>query len=381
MKSFRKSIFLCLLGTLTTFRADPSLAASLEFLGDWNLMTGTSFGETTVGGLSGITQDPMTGQYLVISDDRSLINPARFYTFDVAIDATGHPSLTPVSVTALLDLEGATFAPRSIDPEGIAVTSLGTVFVSSEGNGKLDPRIPPAVFILNKSGQVRGSLEIPAHYLPNLTGDLVTGVQNNEGFEGLSLSPDQSTLFVMTEGPLAQDDTDADLLKGSTNRGLIYKLQADGSYALQSEFAYGVETAKDYADGVVPVGGGNGISEVLALNDHQLIILERGGLELENDGWRSFERLYTVDVAEATDVSGATSLRGLPSLTLARKELLLDLDDLVPQFSPGYRTLDNLEGLAFGPKLPDGSRTLLILSDDNFSGSQRTQALFFKIVE
>jgi hypothetical protein len=41
--------------------------------------------------------------------------------------------------------------------------------------------------------------------------------------------------------------------------------------------------------------------------------------------------------------------------------------------------LDNLEGLAFGPKLSDGSQTLLLVSDDNFSDLQITQFLLFKV--
>ena len=55
-----------------------------------------------------------------------------------------------------------------------------------------------------------------------------------------------------------------------------------------------------------------------------------------------------------------------------RKRVLLNLDDLEID-------LDNLEGLAFGPKLPDGSQTLLLVSDDNFSDLQITQFLLFKV--
>jgi hypothetical protein len=55
-----------------------------------------------------------------------------------------------------------------------------------------------------------------------------------------------------------------------------------------------------------------------------------------------------------------------------RKRLLLNLEDLEID-------LDNLEGLAFGPKLSDGSQTLLLVSDDNFSDLQITQFLLFKV--
>jgi hypothetical protein len=60
---------------------------------------------------------------------------------------------------------------------------------------------------------------------------------------------------------------------------------------------------------------------------------------------------------------------------------VLDLSDvagLSPDLAPG---LDNFEGLAFGPPLPDGRPTLIIVSDDNFNRTQRTWFLQFAIGE
>ena len=61
------------------------------------------------------------------------------------------------------------------------------------------------------------------------------------------------------------------------------------------------------------------------------------------------------------------------------KTLLLDLST-VPGLSPELApSLDNFEGMAFGPKLPDGRATLILVSDDNFQTSQRTWFLVFAI--
>jgi hypothetical protein len=35
--------------------------------------------------------------------------------------------------------------------------------------------------------------------------------------------------------------------------------------------------------------------------------------------------------------------------------------------------IDNIEGMTFGPPLPDGRQTLIIVSDNNFSPGQFTQ--------
>jgi hypothetical protein len=41
--------------------------------------------------------------------------------------------------------------------------------------------------------------------------------------------------------------------------------------------------------------------------------------------------------------------------------------------------LDNLEGMTLGPRLPDGSQSLLLVSDNNFNSLQITQLLLFRL--
>ena len=56
----------------------------------------------------------------------------------------------------------------------------------------------------------------------------------------------------------------------------------------------------------------------------------------------------------------------------AKKTLLLDLRTLgIP--------LDNVEGMTIGPNLPDGRRSLVLVSDNNFAASQFTQFLLFAL--
>ena len=73
------------------------------------------------------------------------------------------------------------------------------------------------------------------------------------------------------------------------------------------------------------------------------------------------------------DTSTIVSLQGdISSITPVKKKLLLDLSTL------GIY-LDNLEGITLGPRLPDGTQSLLLVSDDNFSDAQVTQFLLFRI--
>ena len=42
--------------------------------------------------------------------------------------------------------------------------------------------------------------------------------------------------------------------------------------------------------------------------------------------------------------------------------------------------IDNVEGVTFGPDLPNGHKTLIFVSDNNFSALEKTQFLLFEII-
>ena len=87
---------------------------SLQFLGEEILPTGLQFDGTEVGGLSSIAYDADLDRYYVISDDQSVIDPARFYTFalDVADGNLDPGDVVITDVTTLLDGAGLPSRPR-----------------------------------------------------------------------------------------------------------------------------------------------------------------------------------------------------------------------------------------------------------------------------
>jgi hypothetical protein len=126
--------------------------------------------------------------------------------------------------------------------------------------------------------------------------------------------------------------------------------------------------------------GENGLTELLALDNTRSLSLERACLQNSvSRAARNTARIFMVDVADAEDVSGVSSLAGM-SVQEAKKTAVLDLDTLIPSLPASLAQLDNFEGLAFGPTLPDGSRTLLVLSDDNFRETQQTAVILLRIV-
>src|SRR5437870_3535665 len=116
--------------SLSAFLAPGTAQAlQLRLLGDGNLPFDESFQATPLGGMSALAYDPVGPELYAQSDDRSGLAPARVYTFSIDVTASGF-AVSPKSVTTLRDSSQQPFASGSIDPEGIALSPWGTLFVS-----------------------------------------------------------------------------------------------------------------------------------------------------------------------------------------------------------------------------------------------------------
>ncbi|WP_413259934.1 esterase-like activity of phytase family protein [Floridanema fluviatile] len=350
------------------------LDISLEFLGEYQLPK-MKFQDTTVGGLSGITYDRQRDRFYVISDDRSHLAPARFYTLKLDLNNSKLQNAKIENVTFLKTKDGATYPKGSIDPEGIALTPQGTLFISSEGATR--ELISPFIGEFDlKTGKLTQNLPIPETYIPDSNNEQQKGIQNNLGFESLTLNPTGSLpasgepirLFTVTESALMQDkdplekDEQGNYKPQITKCRLLHYLISDGPPIILSEHLYSLSP---YPPGAMYYG----VTELLAI--------DQGGhfLSLERSfGLTGFgAKIYQIFTGAATDTSRITSLKGeIKAVQPIKKQLLLDLQEL------GIR-LDNLEGMTFGPRLPDGSQSLILISDDNFQEKQITQLLLFRL--
>lgn len=348
------------------------LDLSLEFLGSYQLPKST-FEKTPVGGLSALAYDRNRDRLYALSDDRSQKAPARFYTLKLTLNPDNPDSyldkIDIESVTVLKAENGNPYPPGSIDPEGIALTPEQTVFISSEGD--TNRNIPPAIAEFDlETGRWQRSLPIPDRYIPDAPGNgQQRGVRNNLAFEALTTSPigivpaagEPLRVFVATEAALAQDsDPQAGEAIDLKSRWLHYLLSA-GPVNLVSEHLYQLDPP--------PLGAiAHGLTEILALDG--------GGhfLSLERSfGTEGFAvKIFQLSTGAASDTASIPSLKGdLEGITPIKKQLLLDLSTL------GI-TLDNLEGMTLGPRLNDGTHSLILVSDDNFRDDQVTQFLLLR---
>jgi hypothetical protein len=375
----QKRIFFLITVLLTLFLVAPVVAspgqdaggaktvADVEFLGEVVVPTGTLFKGTEIGGLSSITFDAGRQVYYTLSDDqgnRATGDPVRYYT--VAIDLSDGTlddgDVEFVEVSQLFENKDTAFSPGGLDPEGFVLGREGFFFMSSEGNIFADPIIDPFIYRYNPAGRVTASLPIPDKYIPN---GVDKGVRFNLAFESLNLTPDGMSLITAGEGALFQDGPASSFTNGSLARILVYDLAHRTPTA---EYVYEVGPWAEPS----AIFGVNGIAEVLPIdNAGTMLVMERsfsvGGVL--GGGTGNVIWIYEASTQGATDVLSIDALYegGSPiTFTPVSKRLVFFFDDLgIP--------IDNIEGMTFGPSLPDGRQTLVIVSDNNFAPTQFTQ--------
>jgi len=343
------------------------LNLSVQFLDAYDLPAQTVEG-VPLGGLSALAYDTQSDRLYALSDDRQR---PRIYVLALSVnnDAQGQPRLAQVAIATVIVLKnsaGDPYPANTVDPEGLALSPRQTIFISSEGVPATNS--PPFLAEFDHDGQVLTSFRLPDRFLPDDPQQPTRGVQENLGLEALTLNAAPSPmgmvepfrLFTASESALVQDYNDDP--SHALNSRLLHYLIGQEQSTLLAEHLYPLELEPQGA--IV-----NGLTE--------LLVLDQGGhfLALERSfGLKGFQnKLFQIAIGGATDTSTMASLNGVgDSIRLIRKRLLFDFATLEgPQ--------DNLEGMTLGPRLPDGSRSLLIVSDNNFNDEQATRLLLFRL--
>ena len=255
-----------------------------------------------------------------------------------------------------------------LDPEGIRVGPNGTFFISDEYG--------PNVFEFNRQGHLIRRIEVPPKFFisnpsdnPNteLLGN-AAGRQANRGMEGLAISPDGSTLFGMMQNALIQDHG----LNGLDRLGLNNRiLKIDLATGETHEYVYVLDA----------INRGQGVSEILTVNDHEFLVIERDNRSNLQSPPQAPTRktIYKIDLTGATDVSDVASLPAgaLVGITPVSKQLFINLLDA--DLNLAATIPEKIEGLTWGPDLPDGRHVLYVISDNDLNPALATQIYAFAI--
>ncbi|MFE2910715.1 esterase-like activity of phytase family protein [Kitasatospora indigofera] len=330
--------------------ADGGHRPDVRLLDTITVPVGTVLDGVPFGGVSGIDYDPRSGRYVALSGDRSEPAPARLHVLRLPLDAKGFAVRTPqpAGSTVLSGPDGKPLPRRTVDPEAIRWAPGGKGLLWA-GEGDAAAGLPPFVREAAPDGGHRRELPLPAAYRPVLGADgtPVSGVRAHEAFEGLALSLDGSKVVTLTEGSLVQDGPAPTAGAGSRSR-LLVQGRADGRPL--GEFVYPLGPPTDA--GPVPAGTRRGASEILAVNETDYLVVERTAKSGTDFGIR----IWWTTTVGATDVNGRAALAG--SERVMPKRLLFD-------FATAGVAPDNVEGLTWGPRLADGSRSLVLVSDDS----------------
>ncbi|MEN0060124.1 MAG: esterase-like activity of phytase family protein [Bdellovibrio sp.] len=182
--------------------------------------------------------------------------------------------------------------------------------------------------------------------------DLVGGLEFNKGIEAMTIVPNTDSILFANESPLIQDK------KGgffSTDYVRIYTTRlADWATISPSQY-YKYPLTRDHD---------NGVPAILAIDHNVFIVLERGFNSFDQE---AVVKLYKVDL-RVTDKNGYLV-----------KTLLVDFEDLKPQFAAGFKKIDNFEGMSLGPVNSKGEQVVFLVTDNNFNSNQRTTLLALSI--
>ncbi|MEU8412461.1 esterase-like activity of phytase family protein [Amycolatopsis japonica] len=370
----RRVLATALIGAVPlTLMAAPAAEAGhrpLRLIGEQIVPNALPYEGTVVGGLSSIDYDPRTGEYALICDDRSAINPARFYTAKFSLDAKGLGPVTFTGTKPLLRPDGTPYPPlakndpaqppnmQTIDPEELRVDPwTGRYVWSQEGERSAAARIDPSIREAERDGSYARDLPIPANEKMTET----AGPRQNLALEGLTFAGFGSLVASSVEGPLLQDGPEP-----NTTSGALSRITVQSRFGpVLAQYAYPQE--KVFASPNPPGAfATTGISSLLAVDQAdptRYLVMERSFVT----GVGNKIRIYEIDTKGATNVLKTPSLADATKVKPVKKRLLADLADFK------LSTVDNVEGMTWGPRLPNGERSLVLVSDNNFSATQVTQ--------
>ena len=378
IKNLLPVILIFLLGSCAAVKKITQPAAairSIKFIGQYEIPYNTAYQNTAVGGLSGIDYDVKNNRYYFICDDRSDKNPARFYTAKIYLHGKGIDSLVFTGVNHLLQANGTVYPNNkqnrflTPDPEAIRYDPVKRELVwTSEGerivNEKDTVLINPSVILIHTDGKYIDSFILPGNLHMQVTG---SGPRKNSVLEGMSFADNYNSLYVNAEEPLYEDGPQADIEENNAFIR-IYKFDVR-TRRNTAQYAYKLSPV---AYNALPENAFkiNGVPDILSLGNNKLLVIERS---FSTGRLPCSIKIFIADLEGATDVSNII-LNNPAEYKAASKKLLFNMDDL------GIYT-DNIEGVTFGPILPNGNKTLLFVADNNFNPLEKSQVFLFEITE
>ena len=281
------------------------------------------------GSYSGITRIE-DDTYAVVSDSEGRDG---FFKFNIALDpATGE-------VQKIENLGFYCSETVNRDAEAIAYNpNRKTLYIGGERNN--------SIVEFDLQGKITGQR----------SGNLIPDTRTNLGMESLTYDKKNKVIWTMPESTLKSDNDGnyGDATNGVTN--MLRLIAFDTNFSKIREYAYKMDAPENLKQAFRYAVG---VSDIEILDDGRILVLEREAFvpKLRYGAWTKC-KIYLVDPSKGTQLRNGTTLSSdSPFLS---KTLIWSC-----QTTMSFNGLNwaNYEGMCLGPKLNDGSQTLILISD------------------
>ncbi len=332
----------------------------LRFLDDYIIENDLMIEGTKVGGLSGI--DYKDGTYYIVCDHPG--NP-RYYKSEINIIEN---RIDTVIISEVIKLNRASgfLKENTLDLEAIRIEN-DTIILTSEGAIKQHQK--PSIFYVDLQGNFLKNFSLPEYFTP-------TGIQqprNNGVFEGLTKDFNNKGFWAGMELPLSKDGSKPKLFPTRSPIRITHFDKESGEPDDQFVISLGNISKIPWMYFAV-----NGLTELLQYAPHRFLVLERA-FSAGHGSYGNTVRIFNVNAENATNTLNFQNLRK-EKYTKATKELVFDFKSVKKKLTDGI--IDNVEGMTFGPDLPNGNKTLILISDNNFNslGKQLNQVILMEVI-
>ncbi len=350
---------LCLIGCGTSKRIITE-NIELRFLDDYVIAEDLEIDGTKVGGLSGI--DYKDGMYYLVCDHPG--NP-RIYKSEIKIKDNLIDTIL-ISEVIKLNRKAGFLKANTLDLEAIRIENENIVLTSE---GAIKQNQNPSIFLINSNGEFLRSFEIPNYF----TAQGIQKPRNNGVFEGLTQDFNNEGYWIGMELPLVNDGSKPKLFPTRSPIRITHFDNTSGK--ADNQFVISLENISKIPWYYFAV---NGLTELLQYAPHKFLILERAFSAGHGSNGNTV-RIFNVNAENATNTLELESLKKA-KYNKATKELVFDFKSVKKKLTEGI--IDNLEGMTFGPDLPNGNKSLILISDNNFNslGKQLNQVILMEVI-
>lgn len=354
----QKTVFLFQLLSVSIF----AQSVQLKFIDEYVLKDSLNYRESIIGGLSGIDKEN-DAYYMVVDDSKE----PRVFKAKIDFVCDSIQNIGFVDVVYLRN-KSKFFRKTFFDLESVFVVNDEIHLVSE---GSVNKFKDPEVFSINNKGELIDRYAIPKYFKIKYA----KGPRHNAVFEASAKSVAGKGFWVAMEGVMKVDGEEPSLKEGfSPARVTLFDFKT--KKAMQ-QFAYPLGNLERPLIGRFNV---NGITALLEYKENHFFVVERS-YQSDYGIYGNKVKIYKVVLNSKTiNTLNIVSIKEKTGVAV-QKELLFDFDDIRDKLTEN--SIDNVEGITFGPRLSNGNQSLIVVTDDNFQkfGKQLNQFIVLEIVE